>query len=151
MHLRRKVLQQVYGAAMQKVDLFKQCGDDFLAELMLKMRTEFAYPYAIIIHQGAIGDTMYIIRKGYGAVYRGKTRKDIQSTVILGAGQAFGEIALLAEGVTRTASIVALDWVDLCLITRDDFQELMSLFPRYVFNLRMSQPCHLAFCLGCHL
>lgn len=79
---------------MQKVDLFKQCGDDFLAELMLKMRSEFASPYAIIIPQGSIGDTMFIVRKGYAAVYRGHTRKDIQSAVILGAGQAFGEIAV---------------------------------------------------------
>ena len=52
--LRRKVLQQVYGAAMMKVELFQRCGDDFLAELMLKMRSEFAAPYQLIIPQGGM-------------------------------------------------------------------------------------------------
>lgn len=73
---------------------------------------------------------MYIIRKGFTAVYRGFTRRDIQSAVILGAGQAFGEISLLADNITRTASVVALEWVDMAVITRDDFESLISDFPR---------------------
>ena len=39
---------------MLKVELFQRCGDDFLAELMLKMRSEFAAPYQLIIPQGGM-------------------------------------------------------------------------------------------------
>ena len=70
---------------------------------------------------------MYIIRKGFTAVYRGYTRRDIQSAVILGAGQAFGEISLLADNITRTASVVALEWVVCALPSYPTFLDLDGL------------------------
>merc|ERR1712202_23329 len=85
--LRRKILKHIYERAMKKVELFKHCSPEFITELMLKMQSEFASPYSIVVQQGSIGHSMYIIRKGNAAVYRGVTRNDISSAVILGAGQ----------------------------------------------------------------
>ena len=133
--LQRKILKHMYEVAMKKVELFKHCSDDFLTELMLRMRTEFAHPYSIIISQGSIGDCMYIIRRGCCAVYRGFTKRNVKSAVILSQGQAFGEIALLADNITRTANIVALEWTDLAVITRKDFEQLISFFPREQFKM----------------
>ena len=93
--LRRTLLKQMYEQALKKVELFSHCSEDFVDEIMLRMVSEFSSPYSVIISQGAIGNSMYIIRKGVSAVYRGYTREDIQSAVILGPGQAFGEISLL--------------------------------------------------------
>ena len=42
--LRRKIMQQMYQAAMKKVEFFQHLSDDFITELMLKMRSEFASP-----------------------------------------------------------------------------------------------------------
>ena len=40
----------------------------------------------------------------------GDVSKHDQSAVILGVGQAFGEIVILTDDLTRTASIVTIDW-----------------------------------------
>ena len=58
---------------------------------------------------------MFVIRKGFCAVYRGLSIADVQSAVILGKGQAFGEISLLADNILRTASVVYVPF--LCLLS----------------------------------
>lgn len=130
--LRRDILRHIFNSTMQQVELFQhlQFSDAFLSELMLALRPEFAAPFCVLIKQGSIGDAMYSIRKGYAAAYRGKTRKDVQSAVILGPGQEFGEVSLLTDNLTRTASIVSLEWIDLCVIKRAEFRELISHFPK---------------------
>ena len=44
-------------------------------------------------------------------------------------------VQLLADNVTRTASVVALEWSDLVYITKSDFQGLISSFPREQFKI----------------
>ena len=41
----------------------------------------------------------------------------------------------MADNVTRTASVVALEWTDLVYVTKDDFQGLISSFPREQFKI----------------
>merc|ERR1712096_126108 len=121
---------------MKQLEIFAECSDEFIAELMLAMRLDFASPFSIIIQQGSVGHSMYIIRKGFAAVYRGHSKQDVASTVILGAGQAVGEIALLADDLTRTASVVALEWLELAVIDKQDFQALISSWPKERFKLQ---------------
>ena len=48
---------------------------------------------------------------------------------VLGAGQVFGEMALL-ESAPRSASVVTLSAVELLVINRNDFQRLLDSNPR---------------------
>lgn len=68
-----------------------------------------------IVHEGDPGDCAYIIQSGECGVYRNTA--DTQRLVnSLGAGEIFGETAILSPG-PRTASVVALGEVTAQVIT----------------------------------
>ena len=99
--LKQKVLNFMFKNALKRVELFSNCSTLFLTELMVRMKSEFAAPFSLIIQENAVADSMYIVQRGFCAVYKGHERDDVQSAIIMGPGQAFGEIALLADNTTR--------------------------------------------------
>ena len=72
-------------------------------------------PMAEAVTQGARGDRFYVIRSG-----RATVEVDSAEAGELGPGDFFGEIALLRD-VPRTATVRALEPLDLFAIERDDF------------------------------
>ena len=72
-------------------------------------------PMAEAVTQGAPGDRFYVIRSG-----RATVEIDGAETGELGPGDFFGEIALLRD-VPRTATVRALEPLDLYALERDDF------------------------------
>ena len=68
-----------------------------------------------VFAQGDAGDRFYAIESGEAAV-----EIDAEETTRLGAGDFFGEIALLRD-VPRTATVRALSDLRLYAIERDDF------------------------------
>ncbi len=78
----------------------------------------------VIFYEGEAGDAMYLIRSGGVAVIRGT----FDAPLILGyrdAGEFVGEMALI-DDLPRSATVVALQPVQLLQITRDDFQQLLA-------------------------
>jgi putative peptide zinc metalloprotease protein len=73
-----------------------------------------------VIRQGEAGQRFYAIRSGAVDVER-----DGQVLARLGAGEAFGEIALLLE-VPRTASVIAAEATELLALEAVDFRELLA-------------------------
>ncbi len=78
--------------------------------------TEFAAGIAVIVREGDIGDTAYIIRSGRCLVKKGDTI--LRS---MGPGEVFGETAILSPG-PRTASVIAED-VTICQVINADVFE----------------------------
>ncbi len=84
-------------------------------------------PGQVIFNQGDIGDRLYIIKKGSCDVIRmddGFARK----IVTLQAGQFFGEMALLNQ-TTRTATIRAVEPLDVLSVPKKDLSELIEHLP----------------------
>jgi CRP-like cAMP-binding protein len=63
----------------------------------------------IIFHEGDPGGSLHVVVKGHVAIRITSRLGDVVTLNVLGPGQAFGELALLNEDATRTASAVSLD------------------------------------------
>ena len=92
-----------------------------LARLMVEHRYE---PGEILFKEGDIGEGMYIIRSGRVAVIKG----DFDSPTVLGyrgPGEIIGEMALL-EDRPRSASVVAIEDLQVLCISRENFQQFLE-------------------------
>lgn len=72
-------------------------------------------PGEVVITEGEVGDRFYLIESGRVEVFEGATKVREQ-----GAGESFGEIALLRE-IPRTATVKAVEPTRLLALERDSF------------------------------
>ncbi len=78
-----------------------------------------------ILQQGASGDTCYVIRGGRCEVSVEDLSGRVVETAILGPGHLFGEVALLKD-VARTATVRALDSLELIALSRESFLAMVD-------------------------
>jgi CRP/FNR family transcriptional regulator, cyclic AMP receptor protein len=91
-------------------------------------RRRFAAGQAIF-HEGDPGDTLHLIEKGHVAVTVTTPAGDVVTVAVLGPGQTFGELALLASHRRRAASIVCLDAVETLSMGAEQYGALRASNP----------------------
>ncbi|EIP97079.1 NADH dehydrogenase, FAD-containing subunit [Opitutaceae bacterium TAV1] len=105
---------------------------------------ELYEPGQVIIRQGDIGRSMYLIQSGSVEVLapgHAGGSQDGQPVAILRAGDHFGEIAVLHD-VRRTATVRALEPVALLRISRDETRQLVSSFKPFAAVAEPRTPPH---------
>ncbi|MCO4745428.1 MAG: protein kinase [Proteobacteria bacterium] len=80
---------------------------------------------AVIYNQGVEGDAAYIIQRGRAEVFI-ETGAGSRTVRVMGAGEVFGEIAVLT-GAPRTAGVRALDDVRLLVVNREVLEKGLGL------------------------
>jgi NADH:ubiquinone reductase (H+-translocating) len=88
-----------------------------------QVRREHFEAGEIVFHQGDVGDRVYFVISGVGAI---EVDGDVKDTV--GAGAVIGEIALIADR-PRTASFRAQKPMDVASVSRETFHTLVAHFP----------------------
>src|SRR3989338_11392848 len=88
---------------------------------------EFTHPFSVksgevIFNEGDPGDRLYIIETGVVEVDSGQAKRKVAE---LGAGEAFGEMALIS-GDPRSAMVSAVKDVSGWTIAREDFERLLA-------------------------
>jgi MFS family permease len=107
-------------AALMSVPFFTSLSGQALERLAAALIPVTARPGTQIITQGHSGDRFYIISSG-------EVRVEVDGRPVrtLGAGQSFGEIALLRD-IPRTASVTAISPVELLALDRHHFVETVT-------------------------
>ena len=77
----------------------------------------------IVFQEGDPGDVLYLVTSGSVEVVRQEKR-----LALLGASECFGDMAMLDQEV-RSATIRVVDPVTLFAIAREDFLDLLDLYP----------------------
>ncbi|MGV1792851.1 cation:proton antiporter domain-containing protein [Rhizobium sp. A37_96] len=103
--------------------MFAELDDNAHEELLLLFRPRSASPGDRVIRTGDRGDSMFFIASGAVEVQLE------DEEIPLGAGSFFGEMALLT-GARRTADVVAVDFCQLFVLDRRDFNLFMSRHPQ---------------------
>jgi CRP-like cAMP-binding protein len=82
----------------------------------------------IVFHEGDPGDTLHLIAKGHVAVRTTTPRGDQALIRVLGPGDFFGELAVLAPA-PRNATVACLDATETLGLHREAFDELRGKHP----------------------
>ena len=90
-------------------------------------------PGAVICREGEVGVEMYIIQKGKVRVSKGLQGKSYVVSV-LEKGDFFGEMALVNR-IQRTATVTAIDAVELLVLDREGLQNTISRNARIALNI----------------
>jgi CRP-like cAMP-binding protein len=116
---RRKVHQRV-SDHLSTVGLFCNCGKKELRAIAKAAKIVTVHNGTQMITEGEEGNSMYVILDGSARVSRGGRR-----VATLGAGDAFGELALLSKG-PRTATVVATSDIEAAVISRRQLNQLLE-------------------------
>jgi CRP-like cAMP-binding protein len=117
-------------ARLRSIDLFSQLDPEALG-LVASLAVDVDIPAgSILTHPKQPGTGMFAIEDGRATVELrgGGTRH-------LGAGDCFGELALLTPEGRRTARVRAATDLKCLALSRDDFRELLEREPRIALAL----------------
>lgn len=119
---------------LASVELFGEMQDEELDDLTALAQIKKLTKDTTVFHAGDPADAVFVVASGrVKVVITSSDGKEFILTV-LGAGQVFGEMALL-ESAPRSASVVTLSGVELLVISRSDFQRLLESNPRISLRL----------------
>lgn len=90
--LRAEVAVSVHLPTLRKVQIFQNCEQSLLEELVLKLRPQVYSPGEYVCRKGDIGREMYFIREGQLAVV---ADDGVTQYAVLGEGLYFGEISII--------------------------------------------------------
>ena len=111
--------------------------DALPASLAALARRGVAHPYAkgsILIEEGALGDTIYVILAGRLRAFSSNLQQDREITYgTYGPGEYVGELGL--DGGRRTASVMALEPSICAVVTRPTLQQHITEEPGFAFEL----------------
>jgi len=88
----------------------------------------------IICLEGDEGDEMYVIKKGAVKVYHALEEKDV-ILAFLREGDCFGEMALMDETQTRSATVETLEATILYVLKRQDYLTFLHNHPQMAVRL----------------
>jgi CRP/FNR family cyclic AMP-dependent transcriptional regulator len=83
----------------------------------------------VVFHRGDPADTLHLVQRGRFAVNIATPLGDTLTLSMVGPGETFGEMALLADTAPRSATVVALDGGETRAIHKLDFDALYTKHP----------------------
>jgi CRP/FNR family cyclic AMP-dependent transcriptional regulator len=121
-------------ATLRSVPLFSSLDSKATAELGAYLTIQDYPKSAPIFHKGDPGDAMYLIDLGKVGISITDADGHTVTLAELGAGDFFGEMAML-DGQGRSANATALEDARLAKLTRADFLSFMNSDPRVTLEL----------------
>jgi CRP/FNR family transcriptional regulator/CRP/FNR family cyclic AMP-dependent transcriptional regulator len=113
---------------LAKVELFSELDSEELDRISSLAQTRSAPKDTVVFHAGDMADAVYVVANGKVKVVTTSTDGKEFILTVLGAGQVFGEMALI-ESAPRSASVITLTSVEMLAIKRDDFHHLLNTAP----------------------
>ena len=106
---------------LKKIYLFRNLSEKTLESIAQGMQKQQFKPNEYIIEENTVGEQFYLIIKGRVRIkVKGEFVRDLES------GDCLGENALLTDNVLRTASAMALEKVTCYVLTKNEFQVILS-------------------------
>jgi CRP-like cAMP-binding protein/Fe-S-cluster-containing dehydrogenase component len=119
---------------LRTVPMFANLSQDFIDGLRNKVDLIRYSAGDVICRQNDLADSFYLVRIGFVKISESRPGGELV-LAYLGRGGYFGEIGLLGEG-RRTATVTALDHVEVVRIGAEDFAAMVDRFPEIRHRLQ---------------
>lgn len=123
-------------SCLKNIELFKDLKEDELRKIADKLTEKVYPPNAVILKEGASGETMFFIKEGMVEVKRREPYMGVNLTVTtLGKGECFGEMALLNDTPRSATVLVATQPTVVLWLEKNSFHELLMEYPSLSLSL----------------
>ncbi len=119
---------------LKSVKIFRGVKPEGLEKIAERMKSRHFRKNSLIIFEDDEGLLFFVIRKGKVKISRISQQGEEVILAILGAGEYFGEVAII-DGLPRSATVTSLDDVELLTINRDDFLRCLQDYPQMYMEL----------------
>ena len=117
-----------------KVEFFKDLTKEAQTEISKKLDMRTYARDSIIVDEGSIGATLYIIGDGIVQVMKSKNEGAFKTLAILHSGDIFGELSLIDEA-PRSATVKAVTDVTVYQFSKENFAKIREENPEVYFNI----------------
>ncbi|CAH8652162.1 unnamed protein product [Schistosoma rodhaini] len=128
--LREQIINYNCRALVASVPIFANADQNFVSEVIVKLKQEVFQPGDLIIKEGTYGTKMYFIQEGVVNII---TKDGILATR-LSDGCYFGEICLLTNA-RRVASVEAETYCTLYSLDQKNFYDVLENYPEVRITL----------------
>ena len=125
--LRLEVLSHLAHEVLERVPLFRHCGDVLRDELLLALEPTIMTPGGLAVREGEMANGIYFVSRGTVEVL---SDAGVTSHGTLEEGDYFGDLSLLL-GERRTASARALTYCDLLVLPKREFERIKYDYPEF--------------------
>lgn len=121
---------------LASIPLFAELDEEQLIELDRLLTVKRYKKNNLIIFEDDRGLNLFIINRGRVKISQISEEGGEVILAILGEGEFFGELSVI-DGLSRSATVTALDEVELLVMAREDFLSALDTYPQVsVFLLR---------------
>lgn len=113
-----------YAEQLSSIHLFKGLKPAGLRRVAAVTEEETHAEGTHIFRHGESGDRLYLVLEGKVRISRSVSGVGEEALAVLGAGHAFGELALLDEA-TRSADAIAQEQTKVLTISKERFDDLL--------------------------
>ncbi|KAJ3085719.1 hypothetical protein HK102_013890 [Quaeritorhiza haematococci] len=131
--LQQDIKNFLYLDMIRQVPIFQDADPHFHNLVTLRIRSMVVLDGWYVFRKGDEAEDMYFIKKGNVAILGDN---DVL-IVTLPTGRYFGEIALF-EDCKRTATARAVGNIELCVLRKEDFNQIMRTYPAIAEKIRES-------------
>ncbi|MBI5580502.1 MAG: ion transporter [Deltaproteobacteria bacterium] len=124
---RLSLLQLLARDLIERVPLFKHCSPILRNLLLLALKPQTYAPGVYIAREGEIGREIYFISRGTVEIISDAGGENYGR---LGDGDYFGDLTLILKE-KRSASVKALTYCDVYILTKKDFNRIRSEYPEF--------------------
>ena len=114
---------------MLDTTLFENLPEPELRHVVAAARRRVFRRNEVVFHGGDPADTLHLIARGRFASKVTTQFGDMITVAVQGPGEAFGELALVETGASRSTSVVALEPGETYAVGREDFSRLRRQYP----------------------